>query len=87
MTFLKTVLILILVYLGLKMLLQLLKPYLMRFIAKKVQQRFENAFGQNPFQQYHSPKEEPITVNKNNSKKPKSKKVVGEYIDFEEVEE
>lgn len=85
-SFLKTVLIILLVYLGLKFLLRLAKPYLLRFLAKKMNQRFERAFGQNPFQPNHNKTDESVQFSKTSNHNPKSKKVVGEYIDFEEVE-
>ncbi len=85
-SFLKTVLIILLVYLGLKIILRLAKPFLLRFLAKKVNQRFESAFGQNPFQPNQTNTDESTKVHKTSNKNPKAKKVVGEYIDFEEVE-
>lgn len=85
-SFLKTVLIILLVYLGLKIILRLAKPFLLRFLAKKMNQRFESAFGQNPFQPNQNNAGERTHDTKTSSKNPKSKKVVGEYIDFEEVE-
>ncbi|MCB0457225.1 MAG: DUF4834 family protein [Flavobacteriaceae bacterium] len=86
MTFLKTILILLLVYFGLKILFQLAKPYLMRYLAKKVNQRFENAFGQSPFQTETSQAERASANYKTFHTNPTSKKKVGEYIDFEEIE-
>ncbi|MEZ4874908.1 MAG: DUF4834 family protein [Flavobacteriaceae bacterium] len=85
-SFLKTILILLLVYYGLKLLFSALKPYFLRFLAKKVNERFGNAFGQNPFQAYETPNEGKVTIDKDPRKKNPSKKVVGEYIDFEELE-
>lgn len=85
-SFLKTILILLLVYFGLRILLQLAKPYLMRFLAKKVNQRFEKAFGQGPFQPNATGDTNYTSENSKTSKNPKSTKVVGEYIDFEEID-
>lgn len=85
-SFLKTILILLLVYYGLKLIFSIAKPYLLRFLAKKVNQKFESSFGQNPFQGFQK---ESINDNfKENPKssRPTSKKVVGEYIDFEEID-
>ncbi len=85
-TFLKTILIILLVYYGLKFLLRLLSPYLLRYITKKAAQRFEGAFDASSFQ---SAKEEPegsVTVDKMPGKDRSSGKQVGEYIDFEEIE-
>ncbi len=85
-SFLKTILIILLVYLAVKFLLKWLSPYIMRYIRKKAAQRFENAFGHNPFQQPNAQTKDEVTLDKRN-KNPKSNgKVVGEYVDFEEVD-
>ena len=77
--FFKTILIIVLVYAALRFLIRLLLPYFMRYIAKKAGQKMETAFkGFNTSQQQN--KQEPQTVEK------KSKTVVGEYIDFEEID-
>ena len=86
MTFLKTILILLLVYFGLKFLFQLAKPYLLRYLTKKVNQRFENAFGQNPFQTQTTQAEYANPTNTKTQSNPISKKKVGEYVDFEELD-
>ncbi|MEL6811279.1 MAG: DUF4834 family protein [Bacteroidota bacterium] len=85
-SFLKTVLIILLVYLGLKFLFRLAAPYLMRFVAKKAAQRFESAFGQHPFHQ--SPQNHPgeVTIDKTPGNPKTNGKIVGEYVDFEELE-
>jgi len=85
-SFLKTILIVILVYLGLKFLLRLLSPYIMRFVAKKIGQRFENTFGQNPYQQSQKQNQEEVTIDRSSKKPTTNGKTAGEYIDFEEVE-
>lgn len=92
MDFLKTVLIILLVYFALRFSWKLAKPYLFKYIAKKMGQRFEqsfgaNPFGENPFQQKsQSKKEGNITVDTNVPHARKSSKTVGEYVDFEEVD-
>ena len=42
-------------------------------------------FQQGPFQQTDTTKEATIDTNEVSHKNPKSKKIVGEYIDFEEI--
>ena len=85
-SFLKTVLIILLVYIGLKFLLKWLSPYIMRFVAKKAAQKFESAFGQNPFQPNNGATRKEESIDRT-TKTPKSNgKVVGEYVDFEELE-
>ncbi len=85
-SFLKTILIILLVYFGLKFLFRLLAPYAMRYITKKAAERFGNAFGQGPFDaSTASYGQSSNTAPKKDI--PKSNgKVVGEYVDFEEID-
>ena len=85
MTFLKTILIVLLVYFGLKFLLRLAKPYLIRYISKKAGQQFEQFFGNNPNMNTQREKEGNITIDKNPSENLRSSKKVGEYVEYEEV--
>ncbi len=66
--------------------MRLLGPYLMRFVAKKAAQRFENAFSQNPFGAPQSQSEGNNSHQKSSETLKSNGKVVGEYVDFEEVE-
>ncbi len=88
MTFLKTLLIILLVYLGLKILFRLAKPYLLRYIAKKAGTHFEKSFGnfgnQNPNQPNQNEGE--ISIDKTPTNKRTSNNKVGEYVDFEEID-
>lgn len=88
MTFLKTVLIILLVYYASKIILQFAKPYIMRYIAKKANEKFGQAFNQGGFNTNttNTTTEGEITLDKSNAKKSSSKKTVGEYVDFEEVD-
>jgi len=86
MAFLKTLLIILLVYFGLKFLFKLVAPYLMRYLAKKTAQKFESAFGQSPFDQQHADPEGSVTIEGVPSTKSKSKSTVGEYVDYEEID-
>jgi len=85
-SFLKTVLIILLVYLGVKYLLRWLTPYIMRFIAKKAAQRFENAFGQHPFGDPSAGTKDEATLERDGQKPKSNGNVVGEYVDFEEID-
>ena len=80
----KVILIILLVYYGLKILSRLFAPYLMKYVAKKAEQRFGQQFG--GFQKQDPQKKEgEITIDK----MPKSKtsnKNVGEYVDYEEID-
>jgi len=87
---LKIVLIILLVYFGLKILSRLFAPLLLRFVAKKAEQKFGQQFGgfQNSNKQRQQPKQkegETVIDKMPNRNKPSNKKV-GEYIDYEEIE-
>jgi hypothetical protein len=86
MTFLKTILIVLLVYYGLKFLIKLLTPYLLRYISKKAGKKFEEAFGANPNVSPQSKEEGTITIDKMPSSKSKFRNKVGEYVNYEEVD-
>ena len=86
MTFLKTILIVLLVYFGLKFLIRLATPYLMRYISKKAGQQFEQFFGNQPNTNTEREPEGNITIDKNPSQNSRSNKKVGEYVEYEEVE-
>lgn len=74
------------VYYGLKLIFSVAKPYLFRYLAKKVNQKFERSFGQNPFQGNPQDTANETNQAKTKSSKSSSKEVVGEYIDFEEID-
>jgi hypothetical protein len=84
--FLKTILIILLVYYGLKFLIKLIAPYLLQYITKKAGQKFEEAFGANPTSATPSQEEGSVTVDKMPFSKGKSKNTAGEYVDYEEVD-
>ena len=86
MTFLKTILIVLLVYYGLKFIIKLATPYIMRYITKKAGQNFEKTFGTNPYSSEETQKEGSVTIDKMPSSQKKSKVDLGDYIDYEEVE-
>lgn len=86
MTFLKTILIILLVYFAFKFLFRLAKPYLIRYISKKAGQQFEQFFG-NPSTTSAPPqKEGKITIDTMPSQNRGNGKKVGEYVEYEEVE-
>lgn len=86
-TFFKTLLILLLVYFGLKILFRLAMPFLMRYIAKKASQKMENAFRRTQYQsENNKQKEGKITIDDIPKKKSRNKKPVGDYVDYEEID-
>lgn len=84
--FLRTILIILLVYYALKILARLFAPHIFKFLAKKAEQRFGAQFGQ--FQQRQEPtrKEGEVSVDKMPNKQAASNKTVGEYVDYEEID-
>lgn len=80
--FIKTLVIILLVYFALRFLSKLLWPYLVRYIKKKAGEKMESAF--KGFQQQAQNRQQPQNPSPEVPKQ--SKKVVGEYIDYEEVE-
>lgn len=77
--FIRTILIIILIYYAFKILARIFLPFLMRKMMQKAGQSFQKQaeqFQQQQNQQQAPPKQEV----------PKSKKQVGEYVDFEDVD-
>ena len=86
MVLLQTILIVILVYYGLKFLLKWLAPKLLNYAFKKTSERVGQQFG-NP-QDFDSSqtKEGETIISKKPPRRSNSSKKVGEYIDFEEID-
>ena len=58
----------------------------MRYVTKKAEQKFGQAFGSNPSSAETQEEEGSITIDKMPNAQTKSKNTVGEYVDFEDVE-
>jgi hypothetical protein len=90
MQLLRTILIILLVWFGLKILARLFAPFLMRFVAKKAEEKFGQQFGgfqnQNNQRQQQRQKEGETVIDKMPNQNKKSNEKVGEYIDYEELE-
>ena len=85
MAFLRTILIIILVYYLLKILARLFAPKILSYAAKKTESHFKQAFDT----QTRNNKEEQVgdvIINKKSKKKNEGSEKVGEYIDFEELD-
>ncbi|WP_339696979.1 DUF4834 family protein [uncultured Marixanthomonas sp.] len=83
----KTILIILLVFFGLKVLIRWATPYLMKYVAKKAGQRFEQAFnGTQGNPNSKKEKEGKVTIDKVPNRKKSQKSTVGDYVDYEEVE-
>lgn len=92
MGLIKTLLIVLFFYYGFKVLARLLAPFLMRYAAKKIQDKFKDQMGQHMrgsgFGQQDNPKKEGEVYVR--SKKSSHDKInsdsVGDYVDFEEID-
>ncbi len=80
--FLRTILIILVIYYVLKVISRLFAPLIMKFVAKKAEEHFGGAF-----QKQNEPprKEGEVTIDKVPKTK-SSNKNVGDYIDYEEID-
>ncbi|EDP70573.1 hypothetical protein FBALC1_07438 [Flavobacteriales bacterium ALC-1] len=90
MGLLRTIIIILLVYFGFKILARLFAPFLLRFVAKKAEQKFGQQFGgfhnqANQRQQQKHKEGETVIDKMPNQNKPSNSKV-GEYVDYEEID-
>lgn len=87
MTFLKTILIIILAIYALKFLFRLATPYILRYVSKKAGQQFEQFFGNSPQNNSNTTasKEGKTTIDIIPPRRSNGKKV-GEYVEYEEVD-
>ena len=85
---LKTVLIVLLVYFGLKILLRFFGPLLLKYFMKKMGRKFESQFKQQfgGQQQTQQQKKGKVSIDKKPKGGKASNKNVGEYIDYEEID-
>lgn len=90
MGLLRTILIILLVWYGLKILSRLFAPLLVKFVAKKAEECFGQQFGdfQNQAQQraQQKQKEGETVIDKMPERGKSSNEKVGEYIDYEEID-
>lgn len=84
--FLRTVLIIVLIYYGVKILMRLSAPYMAKFLSKKMQERYGEQFGQQQSPNRSSGKEGETVIDTMPKQTPTSNKKVGEYIDYEEID-
>ncbi|HZH70507.1 MAG TPA: DUF4834 family protein [Flavobacteriaceae bacterium] len=86
-TFLQIILTILLIYYGLRLLFRFLLPYFLKFLARKAEQKMEGAFRSAYEQQNQTTKSEgEVSVDKMPRQNRKSKKTVGEYVDYEEID-
>ncbi|MFM9401976.1 DUF4834 family protein [Myroides odoratimimus] len=86
MGFIKTLIIIVLIYYAVKIAMRYLFPVLIYKAAKKAEQNFQQRQQQyNPYNNNQETETYTNTASQHN-KVPRSTKVVGEYVDFEEVD-
>ncbi|MGJ8550016.1 DUF4834 family protein [Winogradskyella wichelsiae] len=90
MGLLRTILIIVLVYFGFKILARLFAPILLKFVAKKAEEKFGGQFGgfqnQNQQRQEQKQKEGETIIDKMPNNNGSSNPKVGEYVDYEEID-
>ena len=87
MAFLKTILIIVLIYYLFKMLAKLFAPKIINYAAKKTEAHFKEKFGD--FTAQNTTNEErvgDVIIEKKPTSKGNSSEKVGDYIDFEEID-
>lgn len=84
---LKVILIILLIYYGLKVLTRLFGPLLFKYVTKKAGEKFQQQFNQHN-QQSRQPEygNSTETIIGKKQKRNSSNKDVGEYIDYEEID-
>ncbi len=87
MDVLRTILIILIVYYSVRFISRLLVPIVLRMFMNRAQRNFQQQFGQFQ-QQQKSQKDEKESIDSKPKNKPDSSgSSVGEYVDFEEVED
>jgi hypothetical protein len=84
--FLRTILIILLVWYGVKILMRLFAPYLVKYMSKKMQERFGQQFQQAQRNDGNRPIEGETVIDKVPHQQKTADKKVGEYIDYEEID-
>ncbi len=87
MGFLKTILIILLVYYLFKMVVKMFAPKIFGYAARKTEEHFKEKFGE--FTQQNKGQEErvgEVIIDKKANKRSTTSEKVGDYIDFEEIE-
>lgn len=83
MGILKTLLIILLVYYGFKILARIFAPMIVTYAARKTEAHFREQFGKGPGQQQDFKNK---NLHKQDSGKSRENDKIGEYIEFEEIE-
>lgn len=82
----RVVLIILLIYFGLKIIIRWFGPLLLKYILRKVGKQFAKKFNQFDTSQKPEREKGKVTIEKKPKNKRKSNNDVGEYIDYEEID-
>lgn len=82
----RTILILLLIWFGGKILLRMFAPTIMKFFVKKAEQKFGSQFNPNQQRNYNTSRQVGEVVIDKMPKQETSNKNVGEYVDYEEID-
>lgn len=80
----RTLLIILLIYFGVKIVMRLLTPFLMKYVTKKAEKQFGEKFG--GFRKEEKQGKVGETTIDKIPKQKTSNKDVGEYVDYEEID-
>ncbi|WP_029034914.1 DUF4834 family protein [Salinimicrobium terrae] len=83
---LKVILIVLLIYFGLKLIFRWLGPIILRWVLKKIGKKFQQRFSQFDSGREQQRRQGEVSIDKKPKRKQKSKNDVGEYIDYEEID-
>ena len=83
---LRVILIVLLIYFGLKLIFRWLGPVILRWMLKKIGKKFEQRFNHFDPQREQKRQKGEVSIDKTPKSKRKSKNEVGEYIDYEEID-
>ncbi len=82
----RIILIILLVYYGMKLISRLLAPYLIKSLSKRAERQFEERFGNFRKPQEPDRKEGETSIDKMPENANSANQDVGEYVDYEEID-
>ncbi|WP_031429119.1 DUF4834 family protein [Flavimarina sp. Hel_I_48] len=86
MDFIKTILIVLLVFFAVRIIWRFSKPYLFKYLTRKAGEKFQDMAGKFSGQARPKQPEGTTTILNKSQNEHKVKKNVGEYIDYEEID-
>ena len=82
----RTILWIVSIYYIIKFLSRLFLPLLVKKVVEKAGQNFSQQFNSQNNQNYQSQNRDEIIYDTQKTTKPRSTKIVGEYVDYEEID-